>query len=677
MRAYLDQLNQAQRAAVLDEHRAVLVNANVGSGKTTVLIAKVLYLITEKDTPLDQLIVLTFTNKAANEIKDRIKGLRPEFSDRDLPYFGTFHSVALKLLQAVLPIEKTAYTSGFTVIDPDALVSLAAKIIAEENIRIKYPAKLAKRLEASRSGRTLYGTMKAPDEIDHLLERLEEEKRRMNRMDFDDLIRYAAELAEPAVFSPDWIIVDEFQDCDRAQFELIRRLCAPRTRLFAVGDPNQVIYSWRGNSRNLFRDFKEAYGASEHSLPLNYRSSANILQAGVHLLGSSGSLVGVREEGEKVRIRNHYDAFNEAEYLAEKIKKLHRDGMAYSEVAVLYRLQRQSRSLEDSFARAGIPYSVSAKKTRKDIPVLDWFLHLLEGSANPRDWASRAAVIAHPLYGEELPAKEMRKIRSGKPSTDSALLRKMDGFLDWAKSVRTSEGIPAYFELDRHLSPTSVKYTEDKKILAQVLDSLQRRIISGEMESLREAVPDFLNRIQIYGLEAQKEEKSMEVNSVKLMTLHACKGLEFKTVFLIGANPGLLPIASATGEELEEERRLFFVGMTRARDLLEISYYTSPEERRVLPGPSEFLSRIPADLVEGDAVLKKGDVDLQALRREVSALAASSKLEVKEKRTVFHEKYGRGQVCSEDEDTIEVAFEGYGRKVFSKFFNPLSDHLPD
>ena len=271
------ELNEYQKAAVLDESPVCLVRANVGSGKTTVLIEKIRYFHEKKGAPLERMTILTFTNKAADEI-----GQRLQESGNNI---GTFHSVAFHLLQEELPLEELGYAKEFEVCLPEEELQLAEQLIAEQKLKIKYKNRLQKRLEE------FYAKGKTKDYKDDFLklaELLTKEKKRQNKMSYEDLLKNTVLLLKrhPEFKRPAWIIIDEIQDCDERQLEMIQELKGPETRIFAVGDPNQVIYSWRGSVFNIFYRLKALYQAKELSLPVNYRSSGTILIAASRFLES-------------------------------------------------------------------------------------------------------------------------------------------------------------------------------------------------------------------------------------------------------------------------------------------------------------------------------------------------------------------------------------------------------
>lgn len=756
-RARQIRLNEYQRAAVLDESPACVVNANVGSGKTTVLIEKILYLHLERQVPLEQMVVLTFTNKAADEITERLLRREPDITTEQVEGFGTFHSVALRLLKNRLPVEAAGWTKEFMVMDPDEEADLAAEIIAEQGLKVKYKNRLKKRLEQEYpsylSGKT---ESRYKDDLFCLYPLLQEEKKRQNKMSFSDLLRISTQLlvqrkmaagsveagrqAEKGaadrkageIWRPAWIIVDEVQDSDMLQLDFLAALrdCgreeAP-AKIFAVGDPNQVIYSWRGTGENMFFLLKHRFGAKELTLPVNYRSNASILEAANRFLQFGSGIQGSRTEVSRIAVKNHYDPFQEAEYLAERISAIHEEGMPYGEIAVFYRLQRQSEILTKVFERQGIPYELSVKKTIKDIPVLNWIVKVLRFSVNTSDAQMAVQVLTDRQYGESCTKKNAKRIimeesgGSGCAAGGAEMLyRRMKGFAENIDSA-SAEELFQYFGLREALHPASSGYAEDERLAMDFLEKMcaacsRKGISAPEKGSFAEAVREFVNSSALYGMQADAGEKAAGENggeraaadSVRLMTLHASKGLEFDTVFIIGVNQGLLPLQCRSFEQEEEERRLFFVGITRARNCLELSWYTNPGEPGVSGEPSRYLRMLP------DQLLERGDVKseeerwsgLQQMRRQVreqirskrargyeETLPALPEPEAEEQAQdepgeqagdghgssgekaepipVRHRKYGEGILIAEDEMTVTAEFPGYGQKQFLKAFGEL------
>lgn len=361
--AYLrefEKLNEYQKNAIISKNKYTILNAVVGSGKTTVLIHKVLHEHFVNGVPFEDMMVLTFTNKAADEIRDRVCAFDESLREK-MKYFGTFHSVARTILLEHPELEIIGYTEDFKVIDHNYAVNLLNEIIERENLKIKYRAKLMKRVEEFKKGKTLYGIMKSNDDIKELVDIYTSEKIKRNLMDFDDLIQNCIEiLIEP--LNPRWIIVDEFQDTDERQLKLIRRIAGSETNIFVIGDPNQIIYSWRTGCCDIFKQFKEIYDAKELTLPLNYRSTRTIIEAAKCLLGG-GKMEGVKDYGNPIVIRKHLDAFNESMHIARRVKALYDEGIPYNNIAVLYRRQAQFDVISEVFKSNDIPYKIVFKKT--------------------------------------------------------------------------------------------------------------------------------------------------------------------------------------------------------------------------------------------------------------------------------------------------------------------------
>ena len=709
----LHRLNEYQKAAVFDESNACLVNANVGSGKTTVLITKVMYLHYEKQIPYEQMVVLTFTNKAADEIKERLYALEPEITEEQLWGFGTFHSVCLTMLKKMLPVENLGYTKEFMVMDPDEELGMAEQLILTYQLKIKYKNRLKKRLEQKNS--------KYQDDIEKLKALLKEEKRRQDKMTFDELLENTCNLVKMSEQKMDdisWIIVDEVQDSDEKQLELIDCLKKPQTCFFAVGDPNQVIYSWRGSAFHIFYQLKTKYQATELTLPVNYRSSSEILAVARCFMQQGGTLQGGRESGDKIQIRNMYDPFQEADYLAGRIRDLHVSGLPYREMAIFYRLQNQSEIFEHVFEKEGIPFEVSLKKTVKDIPVLDWLIRVLRFSVNPKDKSSGIAALADKRYGLGMSVKEAEKtidilsetrktqteiLKSENAKSGSDICEKMLEFskVYASKQVALPEDLWSYFSLENHLHPTTASYEEDR---TYVMDFFTRMITyqKEQQKNVVEGFSEFLNMASLYGMNILKKEIHNENDTVKLMTLHASKGLEFSHVFITGVNYGLIPLQTKSFEEEEEEQRLFFVGITRAKEHLELSYYTSPGQYRAAPGPSRYLRMIPENLIEGQEKDRESSAThLQDLKRQILAeraehielqeagkisggknpsantgtknISAGNETVTTEKRRVRHTKYGTGSVVREDDMMLTVDFDDYGEKELMKMFSGLEE----
>ena len=700
-----DQLNEYQKAAVLNKDKTCLLNACVGSGKTTVLIEKIRYLHEEKKIAYEDMIVLTFTNKAAGEIRTRMEGQLEEAREK----FGTFHSVALELLKNHLPIEKAGYTREFVVIDPEEEIEMALQLITKKGLTIKYKNRLKKRLEQARAvTEPERRVSRYQDDIFLLTELLQEEKRKQNKMSFTDLLEQAVALLREEkenpggtkMQSPTWLIVDEVQDCDALQLEFLDVLRGESTHLFAVGDPNQVIYSWRGSAFHIFYNLKQRYNATELTLPINYRCSEKILRAAKMFSQNGTALMGEKSSGGMVRIKRQYDSFQEAVYLADQIRGLREKGVRYEEIAIFYRLQKQADQLIKVLEREQIPCEISQKQSIRQIPVLNWLLQLLKASLNQKDETAALLCLMDKNYGYGMTQKKAMALWNAKTVSEKAgvlLLERIMGFsvyLDLEKKEALSaQNLYDYFCLDEFLHPTAASYPKEKEQVMHLLTYfLEAGAETGQYE-------DVLNQAALDGTEwlEQRQEQSVQEQSgqrktsegrVQLMTLHASKGLEFSHVFIIGVNGGLIPLSRKANEE-EEERRLFFVGMTRAKEYLELSYYTNPDDRTVRPGMSPYLSILPKSCVEQ---ADEETVDLRELKKQIQAQKrqkqtepeAGMEAEVEEQsqetvqvqeepRRVRHAKYGDGTVTKDDGVMIEVAFDDYGTKEFMAGFCVLED----
>ena len=671
-------LNEYQRNAVFDNSRACLVNANVGSGKTTVLTAKVIYLVEVCKIPLDRIVVLTFTNKAAKEIQDRLHKHIPMTQKTETLYFGTFHSVAMQMLKRLLPVEKLGYTKDFSVIDPDEELDLAEQLIDEHSLIIKHKNRLPKRLERALSGHENAADQKLHDDIYTLCELLTHRKQNQNKMDFAELISNAVSLLPEMDYSPDYIIIDEFQDCDDRQIEFIRTLADEHTHLFAVGDPNQVIYTWRGSKADLFERFINEFQATVYDLPVNYRSCDTILEAAKQFLQNGCGLVGVRDTGSKIVVKRHYDPFNEANYLAERITALHAKGLPFREIAVLYRLQRQSRVIEDVFHDYNIPCTVSVRKTLKDIPVLGWFIQLLRCSINPDDTDSLIRALTDDQYGSGLIKQQIVLAIRGTEALEDDLYRKIMGFA--STEFKSANDLWDYFSLKKHLHPNAESYERDKSMVEKLIHRLDRFICDRQL-SVNSGVKEYINSSALFGVDYLDDEIADDEDTVKLMTFHAAKGLEFKYVFITGANQGLIPLRAFGYESDEEEKRLFFVGITRAKDMLEISYWANPDRQDVQPKPSIYLAMIPKRLMIREDIDQQQEQPVQSLRQKLKELIGQKSEPILLKggsvmkdtihRYARHAKYGDGRIVTEDNAMITVDFPEYGEKQFVKMFGEI------
>lgn len=344
MLSLFDKLNSFQRRAVETDEKYVALRASVGSGKTTVIVYRVLYLHLIKKVPLNKIMVVTFTNKAAEELKERLKNN----IDEEIKYIGTFHSIANRILRENVDIDRYGYTRDFKIITYEEAGEILNNIVKEGRLNIKYKSKIQKRIEEFKNGNLLYANMKKEDDIEKLYEEYKRVKKEKNIMDYEDLIINCCDfLNEELDF--EHIIVDEFQDTDYMQLKLIEKIAGKRGSIFVVGDPNQTIYSFRTGTKNIFNSFIEKYNARTYDLTINYRSTRTITEAAAALIGEK--IHCEREYGEPIKITSHYDAFNEANYILRRIKELKEKGVYLKDIAVLFRRQAQGELLYDVLSR--------------------------------------------------------------------------------------------------------------------------------------------------------------------------------------------------------------------------------------------------------------------------------------------------------------------------------------
>ena len=345
--ASLRALDPEQRAAVLSSERATLVHAQVGSGKTTVLVHRAAYLHVVHGVPLEQIAILTFTNRAASELRQRLDALLGrETTDREHWLVGTFHAVAAALLRCALPVDRVGHTRAFSILDDEGAIDLAVAVARRDRIR---PGRRA----------TLRDRLRTVPALALLANAVVVERRVRDAMDFDDLIEHATTLlgdSRPAIAH---VLIDELQDCEPRELAFARGLVTANTQFFAVGDPLQSIYGWRGAAPTLFANTSAQLCCHVRTLPNSYRSTHTLLVGARAILGEQpsaiGTLVPVRGAGAKISIIRHHDITAEAAYLAARLAELHATGVAWSELAVLCRLRVQVAELAAALATRGVP----------------------------------------------------------------------------------------------------------------------------------------------------------------------------------------------------------------------------------------------------------------------------------------------------------------------------------
>jgi len=619
---------------VLSAAPTTLVMAQVGSGKTTVLVHKLVVALARGAAP-ERVAVLTFTTHAARELRARVAEiLGAELADR-LCFLGTFHAVALAILRR--------HRERVAVIDPEAREDLWRELIARHGLRVCYRKKLDRRLEAfAQRGRLRFGAMKRSDDLERLQQLYREHKREHGLYDFDDLIREARhELLERPLDPPlDWVLVDELQDTSHDQLRFLSSLDPGRARWFAVGDPNQVIYSWRGNTPQAFVQLARRPGAVTLELPQNYRSTSTILGEAEQLLPGR-RLVATRAAGAPVRLVVHHDAVSEARYLAQRLPEL--VGSAWREVAILARTRRQLAGLEAALRTLGIP--VVAPPARANLAVR-WVRRVLSSALD--DAPGAADLLGDEDYGL-LPPRLLRNAPRGAgwgellehlrrkrlslctPGEQGAIQRAIRfcarlpdlGLWIGGDPLPTALDVMLRLELDDVLGVTRSRYERDAARVRAALESWLAGLEDLAPTLRAGALSEALRRDPTGG-----GARAGTQRGVRLLTFHAAKGLEFRHLVVSGLNAGLVPLARAefNPAELREERRLFFVALTRAKDTLELSYHRQPERPDVSGEPSPFLA------------------GLNTVTPELSAPPEASPFAVGAQ--VVHRRYGPGEVLA-------------------------------
>ncbi|MDI3256926.1 MAG: DNA helicase PcrA [Kyrpidia sp.] len=636
--ALLAGLNEAQQEAVRWTEGPLLILAGAGSGKTRVLTHRVAYLLATGKAPPWGILAITFTNKAAREMQERITRLVG--ADAREIWVSTFHGYCVRVLRR--HIEHLGFAKSFSILDAADQVTAIKQVLGEMNLDTK---KFDPRRMAGAIG-TLKNELITPDRaadrandsfqeaVARVYRRYQEKLRANNALDFDDLLMKTVELwdAAPEALEDEqrrfvYLHVDEYQDTNHAQYALVKRLADRRRNLCVVGDSDQAIYGWRGADVRNILDFEADYpDAKVIKLEQNYRSTGRILAAANAVIAHNvrrkeKRLWSDRPEGEPVIVYEAFDEQGEAFFVVEEIRKHVEQGGRYGDVAVLYRTNAQSRVLEETLMKASIPYvMVGGVKfyERKEIKDLLAYLRVL---ANPRDDFSTERVVNVPKrgIGEGTLAKAAAFAAEHGLSLYGALERAEE--LD--VSHRSAAAIRQFVDVTAALR-AMVPYLSLTELVDEILnrtgyrealireDTLEAQARLENLEEFRSVTQEFDRKHGVgegAGLEAFLADVALvsdldladEGDGVVLMTLHSAKGLEFPVVFLVGLEEGIFPHARVLDEpdQLEEERRLCYVGITRAMDRL----FVTRAQQRNLYGrrqgnpPSRFLEEIPDHLI--------------------------------------------------------------------------------
>ncbi len=725
MTDYLTRLNAEQREAVETIDGPLLVLAGAGTGKTRVLTTRFAHILLSRRAFPNQILAVTFTNKAAREMRERVAAILGEPAEG--LWLGTFHALCARMLRR--HAEHVGLSSNFSILDTDDQLRVLKQVMEVERIDQKRwtPASLMATIQRWKDRGLTPARIGTADESDFangrataLYEAYQARLRVLNAADFGDLMLHMVEilLAQPEVLAQyhrafRYILVDEYQDTNLVQYYWLRLLAQGHKNICCVGDDDQSIYSWRGAEvENILRFEKDFEGARIVRLEANYRSTANILAAASGLIAHNEGRLGKTlrpgradaQQGEKVSVVGVWDSDEEARMVGDKIESLRRSGESLDEMAILVRAGFQTRSFEERLIVLGVPYRVVGGLRFYERQEIRDAIAYLRATVRPADDLAFERIVNVPRRGigdVAMRAMHDTSRAEGIPlAAAAALLHQrgalkgkvrdgigdlLQGLMRWRDTL-PSEGhvVVAGMILDE--SGYTEMWKQDKSVEAP-----------GRLENLKELVraladfetlEGFLDHVSL----VMENEENAQGARVSLMTLHGAKGLEFDTVFLPGWEEGVFPNQRSMDEGgakgLEEERRLAYVGLTRARQRAIVSH---ADNRRIYGNwqrsiPSRFLEELPDDEIEitGSASLARdsriaaatsfsGQFPLVARRTRVieaweqparparaDAIAVGAR--------VFHQKFGHGTVTAVDDDKLDVAFDKAGdKRVLDRF----------
>lgn len=694
----MDNLNDRQKEAVLYNEGPLLIIAGAGAGKTKTLTTKIAYLIEEKNIPPYNILAITFTNKAAKEMKDRLQLLIGDLAKKI--QVSTFHSFGLKLLRE--NYNTLGYDANFVIMDSDDSLTVVKKIIKDMGYdpKVYNPRAIRNKISSCKNemlspeAYEKYAISDYEKVIYEVYKKYEIKLQRNNSVDFDDLLLLPIELFKqnPSVLEKyqnlyQYILIDEYQDTNEAQYILTKLISAKNRRITCVGDDSQSIYSFRGaNYKNILNFEKDYKDAKTILLEQNYRSTSTILDAANQVIKNNKqrkdkNLWTARGNGEKIKYYRAYNERDEAQYVIRKIKELANRNVEYKDIAILYRTNAQSRVLEEEMLKENMPYRVIGSfyfYSRKEIKDLIAYLRLIH---NSKDNVSLLRVINTPKRGiglktiDNLTQKAdlegisiYEAIASGKELEFKNIIEKL-------KVV--AEGLTLTELIDKVLDASGLKkdLESEKSLEAEIrLENLEEfKSITKTFEE-REgliSLEDFLLEISLI---SDVEEYKDDPNRISLMTVHSVKGLEFDHVFVVGMEEGIFPHINSLMEntELEEERRLCYVAITRAKDDLHLVN----ARRRTLFGKeqvnpvSRFVGEINKDLIETNV---KDELPQQVEKINTEEMFRKEEVEYQVGDYVYHETFGTGRVVEVTKTLVSVAFKHpHGVKKLMKNHKKLS-----
>ncbi len=688
----LSGLNKEQLKAVKHIDGPMLVLAGAGSGKTKVLTNRIAYLI-EQGVSTDNILAITFTNKAAKEMKDRV--IKLIGYDAKSIQISTFHSFGLKIIKE--NYARLGYKSNFVILDSDDTLTVVKKIMKDLNLNPKFynPREIRNKISSAKNelmDPEKYSKVEFDSNIIEVYRKYNKKLLINNSVDFDDLlilpIRLFREYPDVLKYYQDkyqYVLIDEYQDTNEAQYIFSKMLCNNHKNIFVVGDNDQAIYAFRGaNYKNILNFEKDYPNAKVIMLEENYRSTQNILDAANSVIKHNKmrkdkNLWCNNDIGSKVKYVKVETDKEECAYVSEKIKELHDNNVSYDEIAILYRTNAQSRLIEEEMLKNGIPYRVVGSfyfYNRKEIKDLLCYLRLIN---NRDDDVSLLRVINTPKRGigdktienltniaTENGISLFEAIESGKELTFKKMILDME---------KKCENLTLTEMVDLVLNDSGMKdeYKGDKSLEAEIrLENLEefKSITKGYEEEYGViSLTDFLNEVAIVSDVSEHQDST---NKVSLMTIHAVKGLEFNNVFIMGMEEGLFPhynaINSGSIAEIEEERRLCYVAITRAKKNL----WMLNTKKRMLFGntqinmPSRFMDEIDSKYLETDD--NRTNIINKMINFVKEDKFRNDDVSYNIGDHVKHDEYGEGVVISLDGSIVTIAFSHpYGiKKMMAK-----------
>lgn len=694
----IDNLNDKQKEAVLYNDGPLLIIAGAGAGKTKTLTTKIAYLIEEKYATPYNVLAITFTNKAAKEMKDRLYAMLGDVAKKI--QVSTFHSFGLKLLRE--NFELLGYDRNFVIMDSDDSLTVVKKIIKDLGYdpKVYNPKAIRNKISSCKnemiSAKTYerYAVSDYEQVIHKIYEKYEDKLYQNNSVDFDDLLLLPIKLFKE---NPDvleryqdlyqYILIDEYQDTNQAQYILTKLISEKNRRITCVGDDSQSIYSFRGaNYKNILNFEKDYPDAKTILLEQNYRSTSTILDAANQVIKNNSQrkdkkLWTDRGTGEKIKYYRAYNERDEAQYVIRKIKELVNKGTEYKDIAILYRTNAQSRVVEEEMLKENLPYRVIGSfyfYSRKEIKDLIAYLRLIH---NSKDNISLLRVINTPKRGiglktiENLTSKADEEGISIYDAINSGKELEFKNTIEKLKIV--AEDLTLTELIDKVLDASGMKKELESE---QSLESEVRLENLEEFKSITKAfeekeglisLEDFLLEISLI---SDVEEYKDDPNRISLMTVHSVKGLEFDNVFVIGMEEGIFPHMNSLMENmaLEEERRLCYVAITRAKDNLHLVN----ARRRTLFGKeqvnpvSRFMSEINPGLLETNV---KEELPKKEEKIDTTEMFRDEEIDYKVGDYVYHETFGTGKVVEVTNTLVSVAFKHpHGIKKLMKNHKKLS-----